>query len=470
MPKTKIVCTIGPASKSPEVLKQLIIRGMNVARLNFSHGTQEDHLITIENIRSIANRLGQPVAILQDIAGPKIRIGEIKKGSVILKTGDFFILTTRKITGNEKEVFVNYINLPKDVKPGDRLLLSDGALELEVIETTGQDIKCRVIIGGPLSSKKGINLTTGSLNVPILTEKDKNDLTFGLKHEVDYVALSFVRTTEDVIEVKRFMEEQGDIIPIIAKIEKHEALNNIDEIIREVDGVMVARGDLGVEIPLEQVPMVQKMLIEKSNRAGKPTITATQMLLSMVNNPRPTRAEVTDIANAILDGTGAVMLSEETAAGKYPVQAVEMMVRVADDTEKGFPYGIWINRLGIKNLKNEPEAVSLAARNLAENIDAISIISFTQSGSTARIISKYRPRQAIVAVTPHDKTYRRMALIWGVTPIISEKAINTTDMLDKAHAAVLKSGLFKADEAVVITAGIPVGEFGNTNLIHSTVL
>jgi len=468
--RTKIVCTIGPASWSPEVLERLIRAGMNVARLNFSHGTHSEHGEVITAIRRIAAQLDQPIAILQDLAGPKIRIGEIEAGSMTLESGSVFTLTARPVLGNEREVSITYPDLPKDVQPGDTLLLSDGALELEVLEATGQDIKCRVIIGGPLSSHKGINLPTRSIKAPSLTEKDRDDLTFGIEQEVDYVALSFVRSAADVLEAKRFMQERGSAIPVIAKVEKHEALNNIDEIIQVVDGVMVARGDLGVETPLERVPLVQKMLIEKSNRAGKPVITATQMLRSMVDNPRPTRAEVTDVANAILDGTDAVMLSEESAIGKYPEEAVKMMARIAEDAESGFPFDAWGQRFEAKSEKALPEAVSQAACKLAENINAAAIITFTQSGSTAQLVAKYRPRRPILAPTPLERTYRRLALIWGVVPILSEAMKNTDEMIDKAFAATLKSRLVERGQKVVITAGAPVGVPGTTNLIKAEVL
>jgi len=471
MRKTKIVCTIGPVSNSPEILEQLMRAGMNVARLNFSHGTLEDHGKTINKIRRIADELDRPVAILQDLAGPKIRIGEIKDSPITLEPEATFTITNRQVPGDKNEVSVNYHDLPQDVNSGDTLLLSDGALEMEVIETNDQDIKCRVIVGGTLSSRKGITLTTGTINAPIMADKDRSDLAFGIEQGVDYVALSFVRNAKDVLEVRKFMEERGSAIPLIAKIEKHEALQNIDEIIKVVDGIMVARGDLGVETPLEKIPRVQKMLIEKANQASKPAIAATQMLLSMVNSPRPTRAEVTDVANAIFDGASGVMLSEESAAGKYPVKAVEIMSKIAEDAESGFNYDVWIQRLGVKNLKDRPdEGVSLGARNLAENIQAGHIVTFTHSGSTARLVSKYRPRQSILAVTPMEETYRRLALIWGVIPILVESAKDIDDMMDKAYTAVLNAGLVKRGETVVITAGIPVGEPGNTNLINVRVV
>ncbi len=470
MLKTKIVCTIGPASKSPVILEQLIQAGMNVARLNFSHGTQPSHQEAMVNLRRLAKRSNKPLAILQDLAGPKIRIGQIKEGSITLESGALFTLTGRQVPGDSNQVSLNYPDLPQEVQPGDSLLLSDGALELEVMETTSHDIKCRVVVGGALSSFKGINLPTRSIRVPILTDKDKNDLAFGIEQEVDYIALSFVRNIDDVLHVKRFMEKHNCSIPIIAKIEKHEAVANIDEIIAVVDGVMVARGDLGVEIPLENVPLVQKMLIEKANRAGKPVITATQMLRSMVDNPRPTRAEVTDVANAVFDGTDAVMLSEETAVGDYPVEAVAMMVKIARDAESGVPYESWTERFGTKEEKTIPESVGYAACKLAETIHAAYIISFTQSGSTAQIVSKYRPRPLILAPTPEEKTFHRLSLIWGVVPILSEESQNTDEMIKKTFQAVVKSGLAERGQKVVITAGIPVGVPGTTNMIKAEVL
>ncbi|NIM90770.1 MAG: pyruvate kinase [Candidatus Aminicenantes bacterium] len=470
MPRTKIVGTIGPASRSPEKLEQLINAGLNVARLNFSHGTQSEHQEVIATIRRLAAKLSFPIAILQDLAGPKIRIGKIEPGQIILRSGARFILTNREVPGNEDEVAVNYPDLPKDVQPGDSLLLSDGVLELEVLETTEQDIKCQVVIGGPLSSFKGINLPTSSIKAPSLTEKDKKDLAFGIDQGVDYIALSFVRSASDVREAKKFMEKKGSTIPVIAKIEKHEALANIDEIMPLVDGIMVARGDLGIETPLEKVPLVQKSLIQKSNLASKPVITATQMLRSMVDNPRPTRAEVADVANAVLDGTDAIMLSEETAIGKYPVEAVSMMAKVASDAESGFPFNEWIQRVEQESKKSIPEAVGQAACKLAEGLNAASIITFTQFGSTARLVAKYRPQQPILAPTPLEKTYRSLALIWGVKPVLGESIKDTDEIVDRAFQAALKSGLVKKGQRVVITAGAPVGVPGTTNLIRAEVL
>jgi pyruvate kinase len=470
MTRTKIVCTIGPASRSPEILEQLTQGGMNVARLNFSHGTQTEHLEVIKNIRRLAAKSGKSVAILQDLAGPKIRIGKIEADAITLESGALFTLTNQHFLGDEKRVSVSYPDLPKDVKPGDTLLLSDGALELEVLEATDHDIRCRVIIGGSLSSFKGINLPARSIKAPSLTKKDKEDLAFGIEQEVDYVALSFVRSATDVMKAKSFIEKRGSAIPLIAKIEKHEALENIDEILHVVDGIMIARGDLGVETPLEKVPLVQKLLIKKSNQAGKPVITATQMLRSMVDSPRPTRAEVTDVANAILDGTDAVMLSEETATGKYPVKSVATMARIAEDAESGFPFETWMQRLGPKSEKSLPEAVGCAACNLAESINASSIITFTQTGSTARLVAKCRPRRPVLAMTPLEKTYRRLELVWGVVPFLSETMKNTDEMIDRALKTALQSGIVERGQIVVITAGVPVGVPGTTNLIKAEVL
>jgi pyruvate kinase len=470
MPRTKIVCTIGPASRSPDILKEMIKAGMSVARLNFSHGTHAEHAEVIAHLRRLAPELGRPVAILQDLGGPKIRVGAIAAGTVTLEPGSLFTLTSRPVRGNAREVSVSYPALPRDVRKRDTLLLGDGAIELRVTRVSTQDIKCRVIIGGPLSSHKGINLPSRSLRLPSLTEKDAKDLTFGLRQKVDYVALSFVRSARDILRAKKLMAARKRAVPIIAKIEKHEALVNIDEIIPLVGSVMVARGDLGVEIPLETVPRVQKWLIRKSNVSGKPVITATQMLRSMVENPRPTRAEVTDVANAVLDGTDAVMLSEETAIGRFPVEAVRMMAKVVEDAEREFPHADWIRKWWGKEGKSLSEAVAFSACNLAEEIGAAAIISFTQSGLTARLVSKFRPACPILALTPAPETYRRLSLVWGVTPIMATGLKTTDDVIDRAFEAARASGLIKRGQTVVITAGVPLGVSGKTNLIKAEVL
>lgn len=468
MPRTKIVCTIGPASRSPETLEQLIRAGMDVARLNFSHGTPAEHLDVITAVRRIATRLGRPVAILQDLAGLKIRIGEVTSGAVTLEAGAPFTLTTRQVLGSRQEVSVLYPNLTEGVQPGDTLLLSDGDLELEVIGTTEVDVRCRVIRGGTLASRKGVNLPARSITAPTFTDKDRDDLAFGLRYGVDYVALSFVRTAADVVEAQRMIDDHGSPVPLIAKIETHDALTNIDEIVDHVDGVMVARGDLGVAIPLATVPRLQKMLIGKANRAGKPVITATHMLRSMQDSPRPTRAEVTDVANAVLDGTDAIMLSEETAIGRFPVEAVTMMAAIAADAESSFPFDTWIH--GFERRGPLPEAVARAACTMAADIDAAAIVTCTQSGGTARRVAQYRPRSPILAPTPHAETYRRLALVWGVTPLLNQSQPTTDDLIDGALGAAVAAARVQRGDTVVITAGVPVGRPGMTNLIKVETL
>jgi pyruvate kinase len=470
MRRTKIVCTIGPSSRSPEALEKLVDAGMNVARLNFSHGTQEEHGRVIDSLRAIAARLDRPVAILQDLAGPKVRTGMIAGGSIDLASGATFTLTARDVPGDAQSVSLTYPELPKEVEPGDTLLLSDGALELSVLSTTAEEIVCRVVVGGPLGSHKGINLPTRSIRAPSLSEKDRADLAFGVAKGVDYIALSFVRSAEDIRMARALVREHGGDTPIIAKIEKHEALDCIDAIVAEVDGIMVARGDLGVEIPLERVPLVQKMLIAKANRAGKPVITATQMLRSMVESPRPTRAEVTDVANAIIDGTDAVMLSEETAMGAYPIEAVKMMARIADDAETGFRFEACRRRSEEAGISTLPEAVAHAACSLALDLKAPTILTCTQSGSTSRLVAKYRPPTVIVAATPLASTYRRLALVWGVVPVLVEKTADAEGMIAAAREAGKRAGLLKSGDTVVLTAGFPIGMAGTTNLIKAAVI
>jgi pyruvate kinase len=469
MPRTKIVCTIGPVSRSPEMLERLVAAGMDVARLNFSHGTHAEHETVIGALRGIAEKKGRPIAILQDLSGIKIRIGEIAAASVRLEPGAPFTLTSRAVPGDASEVSVSFPDLPGSVRSGDRLLLADGEIELRAEDVSPTDIRCRVVAGGMLSSHKGISLPSRSIAAPGLTDKDRDDLTFGIEQRVDYVALSFVRSADDVLQARAFMAERGARLPIIAKIEKHEAISSIDAILAEAEGIMVARGDLGVETPLEHVPLLQKMLIEKANRAGKPVITATQMLLSMVENPRPTRAEVGDVANAILDGTDAVMLSEETASGRYPEGAVATMKRIAEDTEAAFPFEQWMRRFEDRTLQSLPEAVAGAACELAEHIGASLIVAWTESGATARLVAKHRPRSPVLALSSLPATARRLALVWGVIPIVAKEGKDTDAMLGAAPALALAAGLLRPGEKVVITAGIPKGVAGSTNLIKAAV-
>jgi pyruvate kinase len=465
MIKTKIICTIGPASRSPEMLEKLVEAGMNVARLNFSHGTLEQHAQTISDIRAVAAKLSRHVAILQDLAGPKIRTGTLAAGTVTLRNGQPFTLTNRDVPGDEHEVGLTYPDLPVNVRTGDILLLADGLLELEVESSSERDIRCRVIAGGPLGSNKGINLPHRSINAPILTEKDKRDLEFGLAHDVDFIALSFVRTAHDVASVKKVITEGGYDVPLIAKIEKFEALANIDEIIRVADGIMVARGDLGVEIPLETVPRAQKMLIAKTNAAAKPVITATQMLRSMVEHPRPTRAEVTDVANAILDGTDAIMLSEETAAGAFPAQAVRVMAKVAADIEPLFDHEGWDSKLKDAARLSFEAAVAHTAVEMATDIGAAAILTCTTSGSTTRLVARYRPRQPLLAMTPHPKTAMRLALTFGAVPLLMPETDSAEDLERRAIGAALQNGYVKPGQPVVITAGLPFNRAGTTNII-----
>jgi pyruvate kinase len=469
MPRTKIVCTIGPASRSPEMLSRLADAGMDVARLNFSHGTHEEHAAVISELRRLSAERRRPIAILQDLAGVKIRIGGIGAGAVKISAGAEFTLTSRAVPGDAREVSLDYPDLTRSVKPGDTLLLADGEIELCVEETSGTDIRCRVVAGGTLSSHKGINLPARSIAAPGLTAKDREDLAFGVARGVDYVALSFVRSANDVREARAALAEHGASIPLIAKIEKHEAIAKVDEILAEADGLMVARGDLGVETPLEHVPLLQKMLIDRANRAGKPVITATQMLLSMVDNPRPTRAEVGDVANAILDGTDAVMLSEETAAGRYPAEAVATMKRIAEDTETAFPFEQWMRRFEDRSLQSLPEAVAGAACELAEHIGAAVIVAWTESGATARLVARHRPRRPILALSSRPETARRLALVWGVIPLSAGESASADAMLESAPALAVEAGLLKPGETAVITAGIPMGVSGSTNLIKAAV-
>ncbi|MBE9545927.1 MAG: pyruvate kinase [Proteobacteria bacterium] len=467
MTRTKIVCTIGPTSESPEIIGELIKSGMNVARLNFSHGTRQEHKEKINIIRSISDELNQPVAILQDLAGPKIRVGIIREPGIRLEAGDDFILTGQNVEGTRERVSVSYANLPAEVSEGDRILLADGAMELTVKGTSNSEIYCEVITGGVLTSHKGINLPTGTIKVPSLTDKDRKDLVFGLENEVDYVALSFVRRAEDILQVKEIIRQNNGNAPVIAKIEKHEAIDQIDDIIEVSDGIMVARGDLGVEIPLENVPSIQKMLIRRANIMGKPVITATQMLRSMVDSPRPTRAEATDVANAVLDGTDAVMLSEETANGSHPVKAVQFMRRIVGSAESGFPHNKYLQLIPQSEVS---ESVAHASCVLADHLNASAIVATTQSGRTAEYISRFRPRQPIIALSPDRVTVRRLSLFWGCFPRFVAVPKDTDDMLESAAQSAMETGQVSKGDLVVITAGHPVWVAGTTNMLRVKIL
>ncbi|RLC24719.1 MAG: pyruvate kinase [Deltaproteobacteria bacterium] len=463
VPRTKIVCTIGPASDSPEMIRDLIQNGMNVARLNFSHGTPEEHREKIRTIRRIAGELGRPVAILQDLAGPKIRVGDIPAPGVRLETGKTVIFTSRPAEGASDMIPLSHPELPRQVKAGDTLLLADGYMEVKVTRVEDTRIRCRVISGGLLTARKGINLPSRSVSIPSLTEKDRRDLLTGLENEVDYVALSFVRTADDICEIKRIIRENRKDTPVIAKIEKHEAVKNMDAVIAASDAIMVARGDLGVEIPLAEVPLVQKKLIRKANMLGKPVITATQMLRSMVDSPRPTRAEATDVANAVLDGTDAVMLSEETASGSFPLEAVKYMAEIIKQAEEGFPHGKYLKLMPAEDVS---ESVAHASCVLADHLHAAAIVATTQSGMTAGYICRYRPRQPVIALSQLPRTVRRLSLVWGCIPRLVSDPRDTDDMFEKAARSALRTGILSKGDVVVITAGHPVWVAGTTNMIR----
>ena len=461
MRRTKIVCTIGPASASENILKQLIQTGMNVARLNFSHGDYAFHRRIIRMIRRLERELDRPIAILQDLPGPKIRIGAMEGNHVRVRSRQPLVLTTREVVGNEEMISVNYRGLTTSVKKGDPILLGDGEIELEVVKVGKQTVTCRVVVGGILGSHKGIHFPQSSLNIRALTTRDKRDLAFGVEHKVDMIALSFVRNSADIVYARREMKKRGASVPIIAKIEKHEALDHIDDILEEVDGIMVARGDLGLEIAPEKIPAMQKMMIRKANVLGKPVITATQMLRSMVQNPRPTRAEVADIANAVLDGTDALMLSEESAVGDYPVQAVRTMAKVAEETEQ-----ILEPRYQFAGRKKSiPEAISFAAISLARDLQVAAFLIPTSSGSTARMIARYRPQHPIIAFTPERPTLKTLCLVWGVHPVAVPAFHSTDAMLRDAQKKALKLGFVKRGDLVAITAGLPLQQAGTTNMI-----
>jgi pyruvate kinase len=466
MRRTKIVCTIGPASAG-EILPSLLAAGLDVARLNFSHVTQAEAKARIDLIRSASRATGRAVAILQDLAGPKLRIGVINPEPVYLIPGQTFTLTKRDIIGHQEECSVNTPEVIEAVPVGARVLLAEGALELQVEDKSPDSLICRVVVGGPLSSRKGLNLPGIVLPISALTAKDGNDLDFGLDQGVDFVALSFVRSAEDILELKDIIASRGLDTPVIAKIEKPEAVERIKDILAVADGIMVARGDLGVEMPLKEVPMVQKFLIAEANRVGKPVITATQMLASMVHNPRPTRAEVTDVANAILDGTDAVMLSEETAVGNFPVEAVRFLDEVARTTEAKFPFDEWLHNRSKFVGGTIPDAISLAACEMARELQTKVILASTASGSTARLISRFRPAVPVIAVTMREETRRRLLLSWGVISVLMEDLENVDQMLEKVKMLAVNQGYLSSGDLLVITAGTPLGTQGATNLIKA---
>jgi pyruvate kinase len=471
MRKTKIVCTIGPASESVDTLVELMNAGMNVARLNFSHGDHEEHGARIKNIRVAAKLTGKTIGILLDTKGPEIRTGDMATEKVNLEKGQDLIVSMDEVKGTNEKISVTYTGLAADVQPGSKILLDDGLIELEVVSVTNNDIHTKVLNSGVLKSKKGVNVPGVSVNLPGITEKDAKDILFGIEQGIDFIAASFVRRATDVLEIRELLEKNGaPNIMIIPKIENREGVDNIDEILGVSDGLMVARGDLGVEIPAEEVPLVQKQLIKKCNASGKPVITATQMLDSMQRNPRPTRAEASDVANAIFDGTDAIMLSGETAAGDYPVEAVKTMNRIATRTEEALNYRELFDARTNESETTITDAIGQAVANTALNLNVSTIITATVSGHTAKVVSKYRPKASIVAVTNTEEAMRKLTLVWGVFPQLGQTATSTDEMLDVAVNEALKSGLVRHGDLVVITAGVPVGEVGTTNLLKVHVV
>jgi pyruvate kinase len=466
MRRTKIVCTLGPATSSEEMIRALVRAGMDVVRLNFSHGTHESHGNLISVARRVAAEEGAVLAVLQDLQGPRIRIGGMAGGGSVLTPGDRFVLTTREVEGTSEVATIRGAPLSRDVKPGDRILLDDGSIEMQVEQTTETDVVCTVVIGGELKPHKGINVPSRTLSVPAITEKDQEDLAFGLRQGVDYVAMSFVREAEDVRRIKKMIAEQGADVPVMSKIEKHEAITNFDEILEASDAVMVARGDLGIEMPAEQVPLLQKMIIRKCNAAGKPVVTATQMLDSMIRNPRPTRAEVNDVANAILDGSDAVMLSGETAVGAYPVVAVQTMARIAETTDESLPYDEMMSKVATAPIRDSAEAIGHATCEIAYKLGIKAIITSTQSGYTTRMVARYRPPAIIIAATPYEAMLRRLAVVWGVRPYISPGYDTTDEMMEQAIAVATRTGYVQEGDQVAITAGMPILDKGSTNLLR----
>lgn len=464
MRKTKIICTLGPASWDVETIKSLTKNGLNAARINFSHGDHETHGRTIQNVKQAREELGMYIPVVLDTKGPEIRTKDLKVDAVMLKSDQEFVLTIDDIIGDETKVSVTYEDLIKDVEKGTRILIDDGLIELRVKDIVGNDVICQVINGGELGSKKGVNIPDVYVNLPSMTDKDIADIKFGIEQQVDFIAASFIRSASDVLAIRQLLEENGGgDIQIISKIESREGVNNIDEILEVSDGIMVARGDLGVEIQTEEVPLVQKLLISKANKAGKLVVTATQMLDSMIRNPRPTRAETTDVANAIFDGTDAIMLSGETAKGKYPLETVRTMATIAQRTEAAIDY---VKRSqNVDGQTNIANAISRATVSAAHDLGASAIISVTQSGSTARKVSKNRPVCPILGCTTSEAVARQLNLMWGVTPVVVDKQDNTDEIFDKSVAKAVETGYAKTGDIVVITAGVPVATKGTTNLL-----
>lgn len=468
MKKTKIICTLGPASDSEEVISELIDAGMNVARLNFSHGTHEEHAVKIAKIKKVREQKKAPIAIMLDTKGPEFRIGTFENGKIMLKEGDPFTFTTEDIVGNEQRVSVSFKGICEQLFPGDKILLNNGLMVFEVTDVKAPDVICKTIIGGELSNRKSMFFPDKELDMVYLSEQDKSDIAFGVEQGIDYIACSFVSRAQDVIDVRNWLEKCGSPagdIEIIAKIESRAGVNNLDELLAASDGIMVARGDLGVEVPFEELPSIQKTIIHKCRVHGKRSITATEMLESMIKQPRPTRAEISDVANAVYDGSSAIMLSGETAAGAYPVEAVKAMARIAAQAEENTQYINYIKPEDY-HIKTLSEALSHSACTLAQDIGAKLIVACTRSGYTAKLVSRFRPMIDIIGMTTDERAYRKLALSWGVIPIMSEEFYSVDVLFHYGKRAAIETGLVKKGDKIVLTGGTPNGKSGNSNLIN----
>lgn len=466
MRKTKIICTIGPASESEERLRELMLAGMNVARFNFSHGTHEEQKAKYERVLKVRKELGLPVATMLDTKGPEIRLRDFEGGKVELKAGETFTLTTEEVMGTAQRATISYKNLKNDITVGTTLLIDDGLIELEVEEISGEEIICRVINGGFVSNHKGVNVPGAILSMPYISDADMEDILFGIKEGYELIAASFVRSKEDIYELRKILQEHGSDMKIIAKIENMQGIENLEEILEASDGVMVARGDMGVEIPMEEVPVLQKKMIKMANAQGKHVITATQMLESMINHPRPTRAEATDIANAIYDGTTAIMLSGESAAGKYPVEAVKTMARIAEAAEKDIDYRSRMRRNDEGDKSEITNAIAYATCSAAMDLNAAAIITVTMSGYTAEAISRFKPSCPIIGCAVNERVCDQLNLLWGVNPLLIKKEETSEELFADAVIAAKEAGYVHTGDIVVITAGVPLGITGTTNMIH----
>jgi pyruvate kinase len=462
--KTKIVATLGPASAQEDVLPKMIEAGLNVARLNFSHGSFEEHQRSFDMVRKFSKKLNRPVGVLQDLSGPKIRIGDFYQERVTLTAGDDFVLTTEKCVGDEHKAFINYPDLPKEIKPGEPILLDDGKKKMEVVKVKGNEIHCKIVVGGETKGRRGVNLPGTDLKISCLTAKDRKDLLFGIKNEVEFMALSFVRKPSDIEELRAILKRKKSQARIIAKIETPQAIEDLEGILQAADGVMVARGDLAVEVPMEQVPVLQKRIIKRARQLGKPVIVATQMLESMINSPVPTRAEVNDVANAILDGTDAVMLSEESTLGKFPVEAVETMNRIALHTEAHYPHRTVI-RKEESPVDDVVDCVTASVVNTARDLGAKVIVSLTESSFTPRMVSRHRPAQHIMVLTPNERVVRKMTLSFGCYAYKTKPFQQVTQVVNEARKQLVAQGFAKKGDRFVIAAGVPFGQPGGTNLL-----